>query len=136
MSRSDSYRVVFFNPDQHAISHVEEFFNEMPPNIRIRFLTVLDEVAKCPPFKFRGGGLWEAMKGSMTGWFEVRITSGKENHYRLYCVLDSNALNCEESLLVVIDGRVKKYLTVLPEREYGKIRELGQAYFSSNPRLI
>ena len=34
---------------------------------------VLAQVASAPPKRFAGGGYWEAMKGDMTGWFEVRV---------------------------------------------------------------
>ena len=137
MAKDDKpFRVVFYNPYHSGIAPGQAYLDSCPEKIRARLLTTLVEISKAPPYKFRGGGLWEAMKGSMTGWFEVRISSGKTNHYRVYCVLDEKALNFSESLLVVVDGRTKKYLTTLSPSEYEKIRRLGESYFSVNPRLI
>ena len=75
------------------------------------------------------------MRGDMTGWFEVRVDFSKSNHYRLFCVLDHEAMNYDERLLVVIAGRTKKYRTKLADSDYRKIRKLGDEYFSQNPRL-
>ena len=133
---NDPYRVVFYVPNSELASPGEEYLNSCPPGIRGRFLTLLVEISKAPPFRFSGGGLWEAMHGEMTGWFEIRIDSSKLNHYRLFCVLDHEAVNYEQRLLVVITGRTKRYRTALPHSEYRKIRKLGVDYFSQNPRLI
>ena len=130
------FRVVFYNPKRVAVSPGEEYLSGCPVGIRGRFLAALVEIAKAPPFRFRGGGLWEAMHGTMTGWFEVRINSGHREHYRLFCVLDHEAQNFEERLLVVISGRTKKYGTTLDSAEYRKIKKLGDEYFAQNPRLI
>lgn len=133
---NDPYRVVFYAPEANTTSPGEDFLNSCPSGIRGRFLTLLVEIAKAPPFRFRGGGLWEAMHGDMTGWFEIRVDSNRSSHYRLFCVLDQVALNYQEHLLVVITGRTKKYRTTLAANEYRKIKKLGDEYFSRNPRLI
>ena len=114
----------------------EAYLLGLPENVRARFLAALAAIAEGPPFRFRGGGLWEAMHGAMTGWFEVRINSANQHHYRLFCVIDTLADNFDENLLVVIVGRTKKYQTTFPETEYEEIKLLGLEYFSSNPRLI
>ena len=31
--------------------------------------------------RFAGGGYWEAMKGEMTGWFELRVDGPGRHHY-------------------------------------------------------
>jgi len=49
---------------------------------------VLIAVASAAPKRFSGGGYWEAMKGRMAGWFEVRVDGPKRHHYRLFCRLD------------------------------------------------
>ena len=133
---TDPFLIVFFAPDPGLPSFGEEFLNSCPPGIRGRFLALLVEIAKAPPFRFSGGGLWEAMHGEMTGWFEIRVDFNKSKHYRLFCVLDHEALNYEERLLVVITGKTKKYRTTITANEYNKIRKLGAEYFSQNPRLI
>ena len=47
------------------------------------------QVAAAPPKRFAGGGYWEAMKGDMTGWFEVGVDGPRRHHYRLFCRLDA-----------------------------------------------
>jgi hypothetical protein len=45
----------------------------MPVKVRATMRAVLVAVAEAPPHRFAGGGCWEAMKGDMAGWFEVRV---------------------------------------------------------------
>lgn len=52
---------------------VDEFLAGCPVKVRARLLAVLDDVAEAPPPQFSGGGRWEAMHGTMRGYFEVRI---------------------------------------------------------------
>jgi hypothetical protein len=96
--------------------------------------TVLIQVAAAPPKRFAGGGYWEAMHGTMTGWFEVRKTG--RHHYRLFCRLDYEAAGQDKPLLVVIDGRDKPSGTTISPAEYDAIRALGDEYFSRNPRSL
>jgi hypothetical protein len=37
--------------------------------VRAKFAAIVVAVATAPPFRFAGGGYWEAMHGDMTGWF-------------------------------------------------------------------
>jgi hypothetical protein len=91
-------------------------------------------IAAAPPKRFAGGGYWEAMKGGMAGWFELRADGPGRHHYRLFCLLDYEATGMERPLLVVIDGRDKPFRTVLSERDYAEVRALGSEYRSRNPR--
>jgi hypothetical protein len=72
---------------------------------------VLAQVAAAPPKRFAGGGYWEAMKGEMTGWFEVRVDGPRRHHYRLFCLLDYAAHGPAKPLLVVICGLDKPFRT-------------------------
>ena len=130
------FRVVFYSPARFELPPGQAYLLSIPEKVRARFLALLVAVAAAPPYRFRGGGTWEAMHGAMTGWFEVRINSAHKYHYRLFCIVDTEALNYQENLLVVVDGRTKRYLTTLPDSEYKKIKRLGEEYFSSNPREI
>ena len=65
-------------------------------------------VAAAPPKRFSGGGYWEAMKGDMTGWLELRV-DGAGHHYRLFCLLDYQTEGEDKPLLVVVDGRDKHF---------------------------
>jgi len=53
-----------------------EFLDDCPGTIDAQFTAVLDAVAAAPPPRFAGGGKWEAMYGTMSGWYEIRATAG------------------------------------------------------------
>jgi hypothetical protein len=67
----------------------EEFLETLPPKVAARFDVVLDTVRSAPPPQFSGGGFWEAMHGSMNGYYEVRITGPGRVQHRLFCILDN-----------------------------------------------
>ena len=98
-------------------------------------LAVLKAVAEAPPKRFAGGGYWEAMHDSMTGWHEVRVDGGKpRRHFRLFCLLDTEALETERPVLAVITGMSKPLRTTFTEADYSDVRDLGDEYRSRNPR--
>ena len=97
---------------------------------------VLVAVATSPPKRFAGGGYWEAMKGDMTGWFEVRVNGPKRHHYRLFCRLDYEAVGLDKPQLVVIDGNDKPFQTELSAADYAAVRTLGDEYLARNPRSL
>jgi hypothetical protein len=119
-----------------------EFLRTCPATVRAKFAAILVAVASAPPYRFAGGGYWEAMHGDMAGWFEVRVDGPKPNagtgrhHYRLYCLLDYDAKGVDKPLLVVITGLAKPFRTRLSEREYGRVRDLGEEYLDRNPRSV
>lgn len=79
-------------------------------------------VASAPPKRFAGGGYREAMKGEMTGWFELRVDGPGRHHYRLFCLLHYEAQGVDKPLLVVIDGRNKPFRTTLSNADYAAVR--------------
>jgi hypothetical protein len=97
---------------------------------------VLVAVATSPPKRFAGGGYWEAMKGDMTGWFEIRVNGPKRHHYRLFCRLDYEAVGPDKPQLVVIDGNDKPFQTKLSAADYAAVRTLGDEYLARNPRSL
>lgn len=81
------------------------FIEACSDKIGDKMLAVPKAVAEAPPKRFAGGGYWEAMHDSMTGWHEVRVDGGKpRRHYRLFCLLDTDARDTERPALVVITG--------------------------------
>jgi hypothetical protein len=78
----------------------------------------------------------DAMKGDMSGWFEVRADGPNRHHYRLFCRLDYEAMNRPKPLLVVIAGLDKPFRTELAPADYANVRALGAEYFGRNPRSI
>src|SRR5579863_4623562 len=133
-SSDDAHDVAFFRrhqddaPDQSAPGR--NFLNSCPPKVRATMRAVLIEVAAAPPKRFAGGGYWEAMKGEMTGWFEVRVDGPRRHHYRLFCRLDYEAHGRSKPLLVVICGLSKPFRTQLSGADYECVRELGREYLN------
>jgi hypothetical protein len=76
-SSDDAHDVAFFrrhgDDDAGRTAPGREFLNACPVKVRATMRAVLTQVAAAPPKRFAGGGYWEAMKGDMTGWFEVRV---------------------------------------------------------------
>jgi hypothetical protein len=116
-------------PGRHAL-------NSYPPKVRATMRAALVAVASAPPKRFAGGGYWEAMKGEMTGWFELRVDGPGRHHYRLFCLLDYEAKCVDKPLLVVNDGRDKPFRTILSDADYAAVRRLGDEYRRRNPRSL
>lgn len=139
-SRDDFHAVVYFRRHQAEDPACSEpgrdALNSWPTSVRAKARAVLAAVAAAPPHRFSGGGYWESMKGDMKGWFEIRIDGPKRHHFRLYCLLDYEAIGVEKPLLVVIDGSDKPFRTKLAPADYAKVKRLGEEYLSRNPRSI
>lgn len=52
-------------------------------------LAVLEAVRAAPPPQFSGGGKWEAMRGGIGGYHEIRATGRGRTHHRLFCKRDN-----------------------------------------------
>jgi hypothetical protein len=142
----DPHDVVYFqrHEDDDAARSIpgRAFLRSCPAAVRAKFAAVLVAVATAPPRRFGGGGYWEAMRGAMSGWFEVRIDGPKpgggkgRHHYRLYCLLDYEAKEVDRPLLVVVTGLDKAFRSTLAERDYAAVWALGEEYRSRNPRSL
>jgi hypothetical protein len=131
-----THRIVLFAESPGGdLLRPREFINGCPIPVRAKMSAVLVAVATAPPKRFRGGGYWEAMHGTMRGWFEIRIDH-KRVHYRLFCLLDHAQPPDGLPLLAVIAGAQKARGTRLTDRDYERIRLAGDRYLVSNPRLI
>lgn len=119
-----------------------DFLSSCPAGVRAKFRAVLVAVASAPPYRFAGGGYWEAMHGDMRGWFEVRADGPKpdggkgRHHYRLYCLLDYDARDAGKPLLVVVAGLGKPFRTTISAQDYAEVRALGREYLARNPRSL
>jgi hypothetical protein len=139
-SADDAHEIVYFkrhrkdDPAQTALGR--DALRSWPASVRAKVDAVLIAVATAPPKRFAGGGYWEAMKGDMSGWFEIRIDGPKRHHYRLFCLLDYEAEGREKPLLVVVDGRDKPFRTSLSEADYSAVRSMGEEFRSRNPRSV
>jgi hypothetical protein len=74
----------------------------------------------------------------MRGYYEVRIDGRDRRHYRLFCVLerDGARLGLGGPSLVVITGMEKPFRTVFNERDYARVRQLGNEYQARVPRSV
>jgi hypothetical protein len=119
-----------------------DFLLSCPATVRAKFRAILIAVATAPPYRFAGGGYWEAMHGDMAGWFEVRVDGPKpgrgkgRHHYRLFCLLDYEAKNVEKPLLVVVTGMDKPFRSKLAASDYVAVRSRGDEYRARNPRSL
>lgn len=104
--------------------------------VKTKIFAILQQIAKAPPKRFSGGGYWEAMHGVMQGWYELRVGGPGRTHYRLFCLLDYEALNFDKPLLVVIAGMKKNNGEVFTKFDYSRVRNYGEEYLSRNPRQL
>jgi hypothetical protein len=120
-----------------------EFLSSCPNKVTANLFAVLEAVRAAPPPAFSGGGKWEAMHGTMAGYYEIRGTGPGRLHYRLFCRLENRtpdelkALGFDCPQIVVINGMVKKNASLFTDREYKKhVRDLGDDYLSRSPRPV
>jgi hypothetical protein len=138
--RSAPWRIQFFQ--RHAADDpgeavpARDFLQSCP--VAARIVAVLKAVAEAPPTAFAGGGYWEAMHGSMAGYFEVRVDGRDRRHYRLFCLLerDGERLGLDGPSLVATTGMAKPFRTIFSERDYAQVRRLGDEYRSRVPRSV
>lgn len=94
----------------------------VPTGVAAEIHAVLDAVASAPPPSFSGGGKWEAMHGEMAGFYEVRVQHGAMN-YRLFCILERDAVDLGGSSIVCLGGLSKPRGTAAVSRDYRRIRQ-------------
>lgn len=121
----------------------EAFLDSCPRNVDVMFNAVLEAVRAAPPPAFSGGGKWEAMHGTMAGYYEIRVTGPGRRHYRLFCLLDNGSpaqlaeRGFDRPHIAVINGMVKPNAALFSDRDYKKhVRKLGDDYLSRLPRPI
>jgi hypothetical protein len=118
------------------------FLDGCPGTLDAQFTAVLDAVAAAPPPQFSGGGKWEAMHGSMSGFYEIRLSGPRREQFRLFCLLENGS---REELtrrglpgpaIAVITGMSKSWRTTFSEREYQCVREFADEHRRNYPRII
>jgi hypothetical protein len=112
------------------------FLDACPDRVEAKIVAVLDAVAAAPPPSFSGGGFWEAMHGTMAGYYEVRVPGPGQRLYRLFCLLDRSGPGLPRPAIAVITGMVKPNRTTFTERQYRAVRAFGDVYLKSDPRSI
>lgn len=121
----------------------EDFLDGCPTKVAATIEAVLEIVRDAPPPRFSGGGKWEAMHGSMGGYYEIRVTGPQRTQYRLFCLLDNGspqelaARGFKDPQIVVITGMAKPVRTTFTDADYRKrVRDLGDRYRATLPRPI
>jgi hypothetical protein len=133
--------VVYYTTEDGEVP-AEEFLDKCPAKVDARFAAVLEAVRAAPPPRFSGGGYWEAMHGNMGGYYEIRQTGPVRRQYRLFCILDNGGLEelCERGFdqpqIAVLTGMAKASGTKFADRDYAKVRKLGNEYLAQLPRRI
>ena len=134
--------IVYYRTGREEVP-CEVFLHSCPTKVEATILAVLEAVRAAPPPAFSGGGKWEAMHGSMGGYYEVRVTGPGRKHYRLFCLLDNGSADelaergFEEPQIAVISGMVKDHMTEFSDAEYrANVRTLGDDYLGTLPRRI
>lgn len=121
----------------------EAFLDACPRNVDVMFNAVLEAVRAAPPPAFSGGGKWEAMHGTMSGYYEIRVTGPGRCHYRLFCLLENGTpqelaeRGFDRPQIAVINGMVKPNAALFSGSDYKKhVRKLGDDYLARLPRPI
>ena len=126
--------VYYMTPD--GLVPAEEFLDGCLDKIEAKMQAVLSAVAAAPPPQFSGGGMWEAMHGTMTGYYEIRVSGPKREQFRLFCLLDRDGSGLPGPAIVVLTGMRKRWMTTFAEADYRRVRALGDGYQASSPRRI
>lgn len=99
-----------------------DFLASVPAKVRAEIQAVLEAVAEAPPPAFSGGGKWEAMRGDMAGFYEVRVRGADRQNHRLFCVLERDAEDLGGSSIVAIDGLSKPVRKAARAKDYRRAR--------------
>jgi len=134
--------VVYYRASDGTVP-AEVFLDAAPAKVEATLLAVLEAVREAPPPQFSGGGKWEAMHGTMSGYYEIRVDGPGREHFRLFCMLENGTPDELEERgftgpqIAVINGMSKPHRTEFSDRQYRKnVRELGDDYLSHIPRSI
>lgn len=134
--------IVYYKTNRGELP-AEEFLDGLPSKVAARFDVVLDTVRDAPPPRFSGGGFWEAMHGTMNGYYEIRLTGPGRTQHRLFCILDNadtdglKQRGFDQPQIAVINGMRKKAGEKFTDNDYKRhVRNLGDDYLASFPRRI
>lgn len=125
---------VRIEPDAQA------FLTTAPGSVQAHVDSILAALLARDPMRFRGGGYWEAMRGDMRGWFELRCTGPGREQFRLFCLLENgtdeelSALGLDAPTIVIVAGLRKPHRTVFAAADYARVRRDGDAYRRHVPR--
>jgi hypothetical protein len=82
------------------------------------------------------------MHGAMSSWYEVRLTGPRREQFRRFCLLENGTpeqlakRGLNRPAIAVITGMRKPWRTRFSERDYQRVRALGDEYLQNHPRRI
>jgi len=133
--------VIYYRASDGSVP-ASAFLDICPPKVHARFLAVIDDVAVAPPPRFSGGGYWEAMHGSMAGYYEVRQSGPSREQFRLFCILENGSpeelgrRGLPGPAIALITGMRKPWMTKFSGRDYRRVLDLGTEHLAQYPRRI
>jgi hypothetical protein len=137
-----AWQIEYYEHEDGSVPAVD-LLDGCPTKIEAQFNAVLDAVAAAPPPQFSGGGKWEAMHGSMGGYYEIRLTGPGREQFRLFCLLENAApaelrrRGLKGPSIVVINGMRKPHRTTFTDRDYRKhVRVHGEEHLANVPRRL
>jgi Txe/YoeB family toxin of Txe-Axe toxin-antitoxin module len=137
-----AWGVVYYKAGDGTVP-ADEFLDACTDKVEATILAVLEAVREAPPPQFSGGGKWEAMHGSMSGYYEIRVGGPGRAHYRLFCRLENGtaeelaARGFDRPQIAVITGMCKPNASLFTDRQYEtNVRRLGDDYLATSPRRI
>ena len=117
-----AWSIVYYAARDRSAPAVD-FLDGCPVKVAANLLAVLDAVAEAPPPQYSGGGKWEAMHGSMGGFYEVRATGPQREQFRLFCLLENAEpyelarRGLDGPAIAVVAGLRKPWRTTFGERD-------------------
>ncbi len=78
-----SWGIVYYKARDGSVP-AEALLDACPLKVEATILAVLEAVRQAPPPQFSGGGKWEAVHGSMGGYYEIRVTGPARRHPRIH----------------------------------------------------
>ncbi len=137
-----AWRIEYYEHHDGSVP-AADFLDGCPAKIDAQFNAVLDAVAAAPPPQFSGGGKWEAMHGTMGGYYEIRLTGPGREQFRLFCQLENadarelRRRGLRAPSIIVINGMRKPHRTTFTDRDYLKhVRALGELHQANTPRRL
>ena len=122
--------------DRGQTCPAEQFLDACPAAVAADLIAIVDAVAAGPSPQFTGGGMWEAMHGSMRGFYEARTRGPDRRLYRLFCVLERDAPGLDGPSIVVVAGLSKLINTAFTDADYELVRRFGEEYRRRVPRSV
>lgn len=137
-----AWAVIYYKSARGIVPAFEFMAEECPKKVRANLFAVLGMVADAPPPAFSGGGRWETMHGTMSGYYQVKATGPGRRHYRLFCVLEGGEKaelerrGLSGPAIAVITGMWKPNATLFSEDDYKGVRSLGEDQRKQFPRRV